>query len=143
MIGVLIVTHGGLAAELLAAGERIAGPLPNFRALTLDWSDGLEVAKQRIQRAIDEMEQEDGVLLLTDMFGDTPSNAALACCVPGRVEMLSGANLPMVVRLGCTRQMNGTLAEVARWLEVKARRSIQRSGSVPRGPLPGRKPGDG
>jgi len=142
MIGVLIVTHGQLAAELLAAGERIAGELPNFRALSLDWSDGLDAAKERVRRAIAEVDQGAGVLVLTDMFGDTPSNAVLACCEPGRVEMVSGANLPMIVRLGCTRQAGGSLAEVARWLEVKARRSIQRASSIARGPLPGRKSGD-
>lgn len=137
MIGVLLVTHGRLAEELLAAAERIAGPLPNFRALALDWSEGLEDARGKIRVAVRELESGDGVLVLSDMFGDTPSNAALACCDEGRVELISGANLPMVVRLACTRTASMPLAEVARWLEIKGRRSIRRASRVERGPLPG------
>jgi PTS system mannose-specific IIA component len=137
MIGVLVVTHGRLADELLAAAERIAGPLPNFRALALDWSEGLDEARAKIRAAIQELEKGDGVIVLSDMFGDTPSNAALACCDDGRVELVSGANLPMVVRLACTRTSRMPLAEVARWLEVKGRRAIRRASRVERGPLPG------
>lgn len=137
MIGVLLVTHGRLAEELLAAAVRIAGPLPNFRALSLDWSEGLEDARNKIRVAVHELESGDGVLVLSDMFGDTPSNAALACCDEGHVELISGANLPMVVRLACTRTASMPLAEVARWLEIKGRRSIRRASRVERGPLPG------
>lgn len=137
MIGVLVVTHGRLADELLAAAERIAGPLPNFRALALDWSEGLDEARTKIRAAIGELETGDGVIVLSDMFGDTPSNAALACCDDGKVELVSGANLPMVVRLACTRTSRTPLAEVARWLEVKGRRAIRRASRVERGPLPG------
>jgi len=137
VIGVLIVTHGRLAEELLAAAEHIAGPLPNFRALALDWSDGLETARTRLGEAVRELDAGDGVLVLSDMFGDTPSNAALACCEDGSVELISGANLPMVVRLACTRSSRMPLAEVARWLEIKGRRSIRRASRLDRGPLPG------
>jgi len=138
VIGVLLVTHGRLAEELLAAAERIAGPLPNFRALALDWSEGLDDARAKIRVAVAELDRGDGVLVLSDMFGDTPSNAALACCEEGRVELISGANLPMVVRLPCTRTGSLPLAEVARWLEIKGRRSIRRASRVERGPLPGK-----
>jgi PTS system mannose-specific IIA component len=127
MIGVLIVTHGGLATELLAAARVIAGELPNFRALSLDWSEGLEQARARIARNVAELDRGDGVLLLTDMYGDTPSNAALSLRTEGRVEVVSGVNLPMVVRLGCSRSSAAPIGEVARWLEVKGRRSIARA----------------
>jgi PTS system mannose-specific IIA component len=137
VIGVLVVTHGRLADELLAAAERIAGPLPNFRALALDWSEGLDEARAKIRAAIEELDSGDGVLVLSDMFGDTPSNAALACCDDGEVELVSGANLPMLVRLACTRTSRMPLAEVARWLEIKGRRAIRRASRVERGPLPG------
>ena len=66
------------------------------------------------------------MLLLTDMFGDTPSNAAIGCCVENHVELVSGVNLPMMVRLACTREGKATLSEVARWLEIKGRQSIRR-----------------
>jgi PTS system mannose-specific IIA component len=67
------------------------------------------------------------VLILTDMFGDTPSNAALTFVRPGKVEVVTGVNLPMVVRLGCLRNQAMSLEELARWLEVKGRRSICRA----------------
>lgn len=140
MIGVLIVTHGRLAAELLAAAQTIAGELPGFRALSLDWSEGIDEARRRIAAELPGLDTGDGVLILTDMFGDTPSNAALALREEGRVEVLSGVNLPMVVRLGCSHVADRPLAETARWLEIKGRRSISRAGAIPRGPLPG---GDG
>lgn len=138
----LVVTHGRLADELLAAAERIAGPLPNFRALALDWSEGLDEARVKIRDAIGELDRGSGVIVLSDMFGDTPSNAALACCDDGKVELISGANLPMVVRLACTKTSAMPLAEVARWLEVKGRRAIRRASRVQRGPLPGGEGGE-
>jgi PTS system mannose-specific IIA component len=140
VISVLIVTHGRLAAELLAAGQTIAGELPNFRALSLDWSEGIDVARRRIAEEIAAIDQGDGVLVLTDMFGDTPSNAAISLRQEGRVEVVSGVNLPMVVRLGCTRATSLPLAETARWLEIKGRRSICRAGVAESGPENG---GDG
>lgn len=136
MISVLIVTQGGLANELLAAAETIAGPLPHFRALALDWSDGLELARSRISDEIARLDDGSGVLVLTDMYGSTPTNAALAEAKAGRVEILAGANLPMVLRLGCSSAPPGTLEETARWLEIKARRSISRA----RPPAPGDEP---
>lgn len=126
MIGILIVTHGRLAEELLAAGRVIAGDLPNFRALALEWTDDLETAGGRIAAAIADLDDGDGVLVLTDMFGDTPSNATLALRDKFHIEVISGVNLPMVVRLGCSRTATQSLAETARWLEVKGRRSICR-----------------
>jgi len=136
MIGVLIVTHGRLAEELLSAASTIAGDLVGFRALALDWSEGIESARRRIADAVAELDTGDGVLVLTDMFGDTPSNAALSLRDPGKVEILSGVNLPMVVRLACTSAGGRSLDEMARWLEIKGRRSICRGGRPARGPLP-------
>jgi PTS system mannose-specific IIA component len=135
MIGVLIVTHGGLAAELLSAGETIAGELPNFRALSLDWSEGIDEARRRIEAEVDLLDRGDGVLILTDMFGDTPSNAALGLREDGRVEVVSGVNLPMIVRLGCTVAGEQRLEDAARWLEIKGRRSICRAGALDRAPF--------
>jgi PTS system mannose-specific IIA component len=124
---VLIVTQGRLAHELLAAAETIAGKLPRFRALSLEWNEGLEGARRRIAEELSTLDEGDGVLVMTDMYGSTPTNAALALAVPGRVEILSGVNLPMVLRLGCSSATQAPLAEMARWLEIKARRSISRA----------------
>jgi PTS system mannose-specific IIA component len=137
VISVLLVTHGRLAEELLAAARVIAGELPNFRALSLEWTDGIDEARARIAREVADLDRGGGVLVLTDMFGDTPSNAALALRAEGKVEVVTGVNLPMVVRLGCTREAEQGLEETARWLEIKGRRSIARAGALAHGPLPG------
>src|SRR5450631_3748893 len=101
MIGTLIVTHGGLARELLAAAETISGAIEGFEALSLNWTDGYEDARAKIEASIRRLDRGQGVLILTDMFGDTPSNAALSLAAAGRVEVVTGVNLPMVVRIGC------------------------------------------
>jgi PTS system mannose-specific IIA component len=127
-IPVLIVTHGGLAGELLAAARVIAGELPAFEALALDWSEDLEAARRRVAERVAALDHGEGVLVLTDMYGDTPYNAAASCARAGRVEVVTGVNLPMVVRLGCLRGAQPAVGELARWLEVKGRRSICRAG---------------
>ena len=78
MIGVLIVTPGGLAAELLSAAEMITGGLNGFEALSLPWTVGFDEARQQIRAGVERLDSGSGVLILTDMYGDTPSNAALA-----------------------------------------------------------------
>ena len=128
MIGKLILTHGGLAGELLAAARRIAGELPEFEAVALDWDDGIEEARAHIADALARLDQGDGVLVLTDMFGDTPSNAALSFQRDGRVEVLTGVNLPMVVRLGCMTTGEMSVGELAGWIQSKGRQAICRGG---------------
>ena len=119
MIEVLIVTHGGLARELLAAARTISGELSGFRALSLDWKEGLEVARRRIAEEVASVPPDSQVLILTDMYGSTPTNAALEVAQPGRVEVISGVNLPMVVRLGCADFTGRDLAEIARCAMAK------------------------
>jgi PTS system mannose-specific IIA component len=134
MIGVLIVTHGGLARELLAAGETINGGLVGFEALPLSWTEGFEEAKAKIADGIARLDTGDGVLILTDMHGDTPSNAARTFATPGHVEVVTGVNLPMVVRLGCANAQAMRVGVLARWLQVKGRRAIHRANQP--GPTP-------
>jgi len=136
MSAVLLVTHGNLAAELLAAAEKIAGVQSGMHALCLDWDLGIDGARERLAAEVAALDRGEGVLILTDMFGDTPSNATLGLIESGRVEMLSGVNLPMVVRLACGMARQRPLDELARWLEIKGRRSIRRAGALETGPLP-------
>lgn len=124
MIGTLILSHGRLADELLSAGSTIAGGLEGFEAVSLDWSDTYEQAQSRIREAIERLDKGSGVLILTDMFGGTPCNIALTFMEPGRVEIITGVNLPMVVRLGCLGCRDKPVDEVARWLRQKTRGSI-------------------
>jgi PTS system mannose-specific IIA component len=134
MIGALIVTHGGLARELLAAAETINGGLAGFEALSLSWTEGFEEARRRIAESLERLDTGDGVLILTDMHGDTPSNAARTFARPGRVEVVTGVNLPMVVRLGCANAQAMRVGVLARWLQAKGRRAIHRTGDS--GPAP-------
>lgn len=124
MIGKLILTHGGLARELLSAAQTISGNISGFEALSLDWNDGLEEAKAQISAAIQRLDEGQGVLILTDMYGGTPCNVATVFHQPGKVEILTGVNLPMVLRLACQSVDGGNLSEVAHWLHAKAQRSL-------------------
>lgn len=124
MIGTLILSHGRLADELLNAGRTIAGGLEGFEAVSLDWSETYDQAQSKIREALERLDRGDGVLILTDMFGGTPCNIALTFMEPGRVEIVTGVNLPMVVRLGCMGSRDRPLADVARWLREKTRGSI-------------------
>lgn len=138
MVGILILTHGGMADELLAAARRITGALDGFEALSLDWDDGVETADQKVLAALARADQGDGVLVLTDIFGGTPSNIAMKHRAAGRVEVVSGVNLPMVVRLGCLLSSQSDpmpLDEMALWIESKGQSSICSSLSVPARPL--------
>ncbi len=126
MVGKVIVSHGGLAEELLRAAETIAGPLACFRAVSLDWQDCGDEARARIAEAIRAVDNGEGVLILADMFGDTPCNAGLALLEPDRVELISGINLPLVVRLGCmTTSPEGGLRGLAEWARIKAVSAIR------------------
>ncbi|HEX9731482.1 MAG TPA: PTS sugar transporter subunit IIA [Thermoanaerobaculia bacterium] len=124
MVGILILSHGGLAEELLQTARVISGALPGFEALALEWRDGPEEARNKVGALLPRLDDGDGVLILTDMFGSTPSNAALSFQEEGRVEVIAGVNLPMVVRLGCLTTESMPLAEMAAWIREKGRSSI-------------------
>ncbi len=135
MLGVLIVTHGDLATELLRAAQTIAArPLEHFEALALPWATGYEEALEQIgQRVAAHRAAGRRVLILTDMFGDTPTQASLACAQPEAVAVVTGVNLPMVVRLGCNAEPRSSLADLCRWVEVKGRRAVRRADTLPDG----------
>jgi PTS system mannose-specific IIA component len=95
---VVVVTHGQLAAELLNAAEMIVGDLPRFAAVSIGWHDDVDVAREAIERAMAKVDGA-GVLILTDMFGGTPSNIGLTFLEAGRVEVVTGVNLPMLIKL--------------------------------------------
>lgn len=128
MVGVLILTHGGLAEELLSAAKTIAGDLDGFEALALNWVDSLDDVEGKVGAALVRLDQGDGVLVLTDIFGGTPSNVVASFKAQRQVEAVSGVNLPMVLRLGCLSQQASaqgmSLAELAGWIRDKGRESI-------------------
>lgn len=132
MVGVLILTHGELGPELLKAARVISGRLESFEALPLDWNDGFDEARRKVEAALDGLDRGRGVLVLTDILGGTPFNVAMALRDPGRIEIVSGVNLPMVVRLGCLLNEEMPLLELTRWIRDKGKASICCSNDLPR-----------
>ncbi len=110
MIGVVVVTHGQLATELVNAAEMIVGDLPQFTAVSIGWHDDVNDAKEDIEQAIERVRGEGGVLLLTDMFGGTPSNIGMTFLEKDRVEVITGVNLPMLIKLASLRRSSDLLA---------------------------------
>lgn len=129
MIGTLILTHGGVARELLVAVEKIAGRQEHFTAVCLEWEDDCDAAEAKILEGIRRVDRGEGVLVLTDTYGGTPCNLALHFRESDKVEVVSGVNLPMVMRLACNgnRRTDG-LSDIAHWLESKGRQSIRVAG---------------
>ncbi|ODS59439.1 MAG: hypothetical protein ABS36_00430 [Acidobacteria bacterium SCN 69-37] len=110
-IGVVVVTHGQLATELLNAAEMIVGDLPRFVALSIGWHDEVTVAREALGRAIDRVRAggEGPVLILTDMFGGTPSNLGLSFLKEGEIEVVTGVNLAMLIKLARTSHYDDLL----------------------------------
>ena len=103
MIGLVIVAHGTLAQALLAATEHVVGRLPNAHAVSIEASDDLHARQAEINRLVAAANSGDGVVLITDMFGGTPSNLALGAISGPDVEVICGANLPLLVKLAKVR----------------------------------------
>lgn len=125
----VIVTHGHLAGELLAAAEMIIGPISHIAAVSIGWHDDVDAARDEVQRAITRVSQGAGVLLLTDMFGGTPTNIASMFLEEGVVEVVTGVNLPMVIKLA-TSTPEDSLAEIARKICDQGRQGIYHAGAL-------------
>jgi PTS system mannose-specific IIA component len=136
-VGVVVVTHGKLATELLNAAEMIVGTLPRFAAVSIGWHDDVSVARVEIERAIAKVNAGAGVLLLTDMFGGTPSNLGLSLLEVGRVEVVTGVNLPMLIKLAKAPEAADLLA-LARELRQHGRAAIRVASDLLRGEHEGR-----
>ena len=103
MIGLVLVTHGGLADEFKAALEHVVGPQKQIEAITIGAEDDADTCRRDIIEAVKRVDTGDGVAILTDMFGGTPSNLAISCMSRPKVEVLAGINLPMLVKLAKIR----------------------------------------
>ena len=103
MIGMVLVTHGRLAEEFIAATEHVVGEQDGFRAVCIGADDDMDQRRQEIKAAIEATNTGDGVVLLTDMFGGTPSNLAISLMQENQVEVLAGINLPMLIKLASIR----------------------------------------
>ena len=125
MIGGLIVTHGELAHELLKAAQTIEGNLQNIEAVPLDWNDTLDVAREKIRQALLKIETEQGVIIFTDMFGGTPSNISLSFLEKDRVEIVTGVNLPMIVKFAMVKEEAKDVSTLAHVISEKGSKAIR------------------
>ncbi len=123
MIGALVVTHGHLCQELVAAAEMIVGEISHIKAVSIGWHDDVNDAQKDIEGHIAEVNNGQGVLLLTDMFGGTPSNIALSFHNPGVVDVVTGVNLPMIIKIANQKE-GDTLESLARTVRDQGRSSI-------------------
>ena len=128
-IGGVIVSHGQVANELLAATEAVVGALSHITAVSIGWHDDVEMAKDEISRAIKKVSAGRGVLLLTDMFGGTPTNISAMFIKENEVEIVTGVNLPMVIKLASQNQ-EMTLSEMAKAVEEQGKQAIYRTGEL-------------
>jgi mannose PTS system EIIA component len=120
MIGIVVVTHGNLAAEVVNAARTIVGDIPRIASVSIGWTDDMLSAREAIERALAEVGGEEA-LILTDMFGGTPTNVSLPFLSP-RVEIVTGVNLPMLIKLSSLRE--GDLLEVARVVRDQGKGAI-------------------
>lgn len=125
----VIVTHGQLANELLAAAEMIVGPVAHIAAVSIGWHDDVDAARDEIERAISSVSEGHGVLLLTDMFGGTPTNIASMFLAEGEVEVVTGVNLPMVIKLASQSEAE-TLADIAKRVRDQGQEGIYLAGDL-------------
>ena len=132
MIGVVVVTHGQLATELVNAAETIVGDMPGFAAVSIGWHEDTEDARHDIEQAVARVDKGAGVLILTDMFGGTPSNLAMSFLAQSKVEVITGVNLPMLIKLANLPEQANLLA-AARDIREQGRNAIWVASDLLRG----------
>jgi PTS system mannose-specific IIA component len=134
MVGVVIATHGKLAEELIRTAEGVVGALPQVRGVGMDAKD--PEVRNRIRSAIDELDAGEGVLLLTDLLGGSPTNLCLSFLADRPVEVVTGVNLPMVIKLAAVRAGGRPLPEMAKELAAAGQKSIGHASELLRRRLP-------
>ena len=129
MIGVVIVTHSALADEFLMATQQIVGAVEGIEPISIDPSDPIEEVEARIKKGIKKVDMGRGVLILTDMFGGTPSNISLSFQQKGKVEIVTGINLPMLIKLSTMREEK-TLDELASFIKSYGQKNIHLASEI-------------
>lgn len=128
MVGVLIITHGDLCHELIKAAELIKGKYDGVLPVSVDSKKGVEDIKKEITQAIRKVDKGDGVLILTDLFGGTPSNIALSFLKEGKVEVVTGVNLPMLLKLDIRKEKN--LTDLSYFIKDYGRKNISLASEI-------------
>ncbi len=129
MVGVVIVTHSALADEFLMATQQIVGDVEGIEPLSIDPSEPLGEVEKRIKKAIKKVDAGEGVLILTDMFGGTPSNISLSFLKKGKVEVVTGVNLPMLIKLSTLREEK-PLDDLASFIRSYGRENIHLASEI-------------
>jgi PTS system mannose-specific IIA component len=132
LIGVVVVTHGQLATELVNAAEMIVGELSGFVAVSIGWHDDVETAREASAAALARVARPAGVIVLTDMFGGTPANLGMPFLAEQQVEVITGVNLPMLLKLAGLRQAN-SLLQAAQQTRESGRNAIWVASDLMRG----------
>jgi PTS system mannose-specific IIA component len=130
MIGVVIVTHSALADEFLMATQQIVGAVEGIEPISIDPSDPIEEVEARIKKGIKKVDMGRGVLILTDMFGGTPSNISLSFQQKGKVEIVTGINLPMLIKLSTPLREEKTLDELASFIKAYGQKNIHLASEI-------------
>ena len=134
MIGIVIVTHGQLGDALIGAAEFIIGSRPEaMESVSIDLSQHADKLRSKVARGIKKVEGQEGILILTDMFGGTPSNLSYSFLEEGHIEVLSGVNLPILIQAASLRDKDMKLGELAAKLEVFGKKSISLASGILRG----------
>lgn len=123
MIGGIIISHGKLAEELLNALTIILGEAVNLEAISIGWYDDVEESKKKINQSLKRVDQKNGVLIFTDMFGGTPSNISFSFLKDNQVEIITGVNLPMLIKFASLQRTNN-LKEVAKKIVEQGKKNI-------------------
>jgi len=121
MIGLVLVTHGRLAEEFLHAVVHVVGPQEKFATICIGADDDMDVCRNDIVNAVNSVNEGDGVIILTDMFGGTPSNMAISVMEEGQVEVIAGVNLPMLIKLASIRHDESLLPALVQAQEAGRR----------------------
>lgn len=125
MIGALIVTHGNLAHELLNAAHQIETDVTGIEAVPLEWTDSVDDAREKIRLALERIGSDRDVIIFTDMFGGTPSNLSLSFLEKGHVEIVTGVNLPMIVKFATVKQEAKDVSTLAHVISEKGMKAIR------------------
>jgi PTS system mannose-specific IIA component len=123
MIGGIIVSHGKLAEEILNALTIILGEAPNIEAISIGWYDDVEDSKKKISQSLKRVNQKSGLVIFTDMFGGTPSNLSFSFLKDNQVEIITGVNLPMLIKF-VSLQRSNNLREVAKKVVEQGKKNI-------------------
>ncbi len=129
MVGIVIVTHLKLGEELLAVTELIVGKLKQYQAVSINATEGVEEIREKISEAIRRVDRGKGILILTDMFGGTPSNISLSFLEDEKIEVITGVNLPMLLKLS-TYEGERDLAGLAKFIKSYGQKNINLASEI-------------